>query len=74
LSKAESAVKSAESADKMLIDRDRKADHVLRDVDKVHKKAQAAAEEAQVKFSLLANINWLSILILTYKFLTSGCP
>jgi len=48
LTKAEGAVKSAESADKMLVEKDRKAERVLIDITKVQQKSQAAADNAQV--------------------------
>jgi len=53
LSKAESAVKSAESANKMLVEKERKAGHMLQDVDKIFQKAQVAGGEAQVYNKLL---------------------
>lgn len=47
LSKAEEAVRSAESADAMLIEKDREAEKVLIDITKAHSKAIRAASEAQ---------------------------
>jgi hypothetical protein len=41
-------VKSAESADKTLVEKDRKAERVLLDITKVQQKSQAAADGAQV--------------------------
>ncbi len=52
LSKAEEAVKSAETADGMLVDKDRQAEKVLRDITKAHGKAVGAAKDAQAAFDM----------------------
>ena len=52
LSKAEEAVKSAESADSLLVEKDRDADQVLREVTKAQMTAAEAAEEAQKAYDL----------------------
>ena len=53
-------MKSAESADKMLVEKDRKAERVLIDITKVHQKSQAAADTAQVTFILLPEFGYFS--------------
>ena len=52
LSKAEEAVKSAESADKLLVEKERSAEQVLLDISKAHSVAEAAASDAQAAFDL----------------------
>lgn len=52
LSKAEDSVKSATSADDMLLEKDRLAEQVLRDMTKAQQKAVTAAEEAQRAYDL----------------------
>ena len=52
LSKAEEAVKSAESADKLLVEKERKAEQVLLDISKAHSVAETAAKDAQAAFDL----------------------
>lgn len=52
LSKAQEAVRSAETADGMLVDKDRQAERVLLDITKAHSKAVMASGEAQAAFDL----------------------
>lgn len=52
LSKAEDSVKSATAADDMLLEKDRKAAQVLREITKAQQKAETAAEEAQKAYDL----------------------
>lgn len=52
LSKAEEAVKSAESADKLLVEKDRNAEQVLLDISKAHSIAEEAAKDAQDAYDL----------------------
>lgn len=54
LSKAEEAVKSAESADKLLLKKEREAEQVLLDMTKAHNKALEASREAQAAHDLAA--------------------
>ena len=54
LSKAGEAVKSAELADKLLLDKDREAEQVLLDISKAHSKALSASREAQEAHDLAA--------------------
>ena len=52
LSKAEEAVKSAESADKIFAEKDRNAEQVLLDISKAHNIADQAAKNAQDAYDL----------------------
>ncbi len=56
LSKAESAVKSLEETQKVLTEKDRRADQVLRDTKKARRKTDAALEKAQVRAAKVTNL------------------
>ena len=61
LSKAEEAVKYAESVDKLLLEKERAAEQVLLDISKAHAKSLAASKEAQSAHDLASEAKQRSV-------------